>query len=180
MDARDWVALRQDLRRMAGSEGRSGTLNLRDLLGPALAAELLTTPLCEELLRTARVLRSEGEQGPAIALASALERAVSSLALDPRWASEAVLQRIVREDLRATSARARLHWLVERAGLGDAQGRALRALEHGPCDEHCARVHPSCVMGVRAAHAWHEPPLAAARALEEAVSNFLDGEWTRE
>lgn len=221
MDPRAWIALRQRLRRAPRGSAASGSQGLADLLRPALAADLLSAPLCEELLRTARVLRSEGASGASLALASALEGAVSSLALDPRLASEAVLQRMEVGDLRTTSARARLHWLVARAGLAEVERRVLRTLEHGSCDGRCtprcdqasdevsgdevsggaasgdaersdaarsedarARVLPasgaSHATRARAAHAWHEPPHAAARALGVALSNFLDGEPKRE
>ena len=236
VDPRAWVALRQRLRRAPRGSAASGSQGLADLLRPALAADLLSAPLCEELLRTARVLRSEGASGASLALASALEGAVSSLALDPRLASEAVLQRMEVGDLRTTSARARLHWLVARAGLAEVERRVLRTLEHGSCDGRCtprcdqasdevsgdevsggaasgdaersdaersdaersdaarsdaarsedarARVLPasgaSHATRARAAHAWHEPPHAVARALGVALSNFLDGEPKRE
>ena len=182
-DSRAWVALRQGLRREPRGDSRRRS-DLRGLMRPALAVELLSTPVCEEFLRTARVLRSEGGEGPETALASALEGAVSSLALDPRWATAAVLQRIELGDLRGTTVRARQHWLVERAGLGDAQERALRALEHGSCDARCARTSsPRDARGIVSACVtpdWHPSPHLAARALDEAVSNFLDGERKRE
>ena len=119
MDPRAWIALRQRLRRAPRGSAASGSQGLADLLRPALAADLLSAPLCEELLRTARVLRSEGASGASLALASALEGAVSSLALDPRPAWQ----------LTCGSARA---WLHARAGCARMRlsyagaGRRLR------------------------------------------------------